>query len=53
MAVLQINASSLAINTQPLTINGSEPEAAPAPEVVKQNRGKGKKQQIYSQGPWA
>jgi hypothetical protein len=25
----------------------------PAPEVVKGNRGKGKKQQIHTQGPWA
>jgi hypothetical protein len=25
----------------------------PAPAPVKGNRGKGKKQQIYTQGPWA
>jgi hypothetical protein len=30
-----------------------EEPPAPAPEVVKQNRGKGKKQQIHTQGPWA
>jgi hypothetical protein len=30
-----------------------EADPAPAPDVVKGNRGKGKKQQIYSQGPWA
>jgi hypothetical protein len=35
-----------------LYLNGAE-DVVPAPVVVTQKRGKGKKQQIYSQGPWA
>jgi hypothetical protein len=30
-----------------------ESSPAPAPVLVNQKRGKGKKQQIYTQGPWA
>jgi hypothetical protein len=53
MPVLQLNGQTLQLNGQDLYLNGSEEPPAPAPEVVKQNRGKGKKQQIYTQGPWA
>jgi hypothetical protein len=53
MAILQINGGNLTINALLLTINGSEADPAPAPVVVTQHRGKGKKQQIHTQGPWA
>jgi hypothetical protein len=52
MAILQLNGQDLQLNGQDLYLNSAE-EPVPAPVVVKGNRGKGKKQQIYSQGPWA
>jgi hypothetical protein len=55
MPVLQLNGQTLQLNGQDLYLNGVDDpeEPVPAPEPVKGNRGKGKKQQIYSQGPWA
>jgi hypothetical protein len=53
MPILQLNGQNLQLNGQDLYLNGSEEPPPPAPELVKGNRGKGKKQQIYTQGPWA
>jgi hypothetical protein len=52
MPILQLNGQDLQLNGQDLYLNSAE-EPVPAPVAVKENRGKGKKQQIYSQGPWA
>jgi hypothetical protein len=53
MPVLQLNGQTLQLNGQDLYLNGSEEPPPPAPVLVTQHRGKGKKQQIYTQGPWA
>jgi hypothetical protein len=53
MPIIQLNVQNLQLNGQDLYLNGDEADPPPAPEVVKGSRGKGKKQQIYSQGPWA
>jgi hypothetical protein len=52
MPILQLNGQDLQLNGQDLYLNSAE-EPVPAPVLVKENRGKGKKQQIYTQGPWA
>jgi hypothetical protein len=54
MPILQLNGQNLQLNGQDLYLNGvDDEEPVPAPVVVKENRGKGKKQQIHTQGPWA
>jgi hypothetical protein len=51
MPIIQLNGQNLQLNGQDLYLNGDE--TPPAPIAVKETRGKGKKQQIYTQGPWA